>query len=56
MKFEMSTKLWFITLLDKLIAGCITESLNNTENATVQDEISSTIKAMCSQLPLFKYV
>lgn len=39
----------------KLIGDCITKSLNNTGNTTLQDEISSTIKDICSQFPLFKY-
>jgi len=39
----------------KLIADYITKSLNNTGNATIQDEISSTVKDICSQFPLFKW-
>ena len=39
----------------KVIADCITKSLNNTRNTTIQNEISSTIKDMCSQFPLFNY-
>jgi glycine hydroxymethyltransferase len=39
----------------KLIADCINKSLNNTGNTTIQDEISSTIKDICRQFPLFKY-
>lgn len=39
----------------KLIADCITKSLNNSGSTLIQDEISSTVKDMCSQFPLFKY-
>ncbi len=39
----------------KLIADCITKSLNNSGSSTTQNEISSTVKDMCSQFPLFKY-
>ena len=39
----------------KLIGDYITKSLNNTENATIQNEISNTVKDMCHQFPLFNY-
>jgi glycine hydroxymethyltransferase len=39
----------------KLIADCITGSLNNTENTTIQNGILSTVKDMCSQFHLFNY-
>lgn len=39
----------------KLIADWVTKSLNNIGNATIQNEISNTVKDMCSQFPLFKY-
>jgi glycine hydroxymethyltransferase len=39
----------------KLIADCITNSLNNTENTTIQNDILSTVKDMCTQFPLFNY-
>ena len=39
----------------KLIADCITNSLNNTENSTIQNDILSTVKDMCTQFPLFNY-
>ncbi len=39
----------------KLIGDWVTKSLNNSGNATIQDEISNTVKDMCSQFPLFKY-
>ena len=39
----------------ELIADCITKSLNNTGNTTIQDEISGIVKDMCTQFPLFNY-
>jgi glycine hydroxymethyltransferase len=39
----------------KLTGDCITKSLNNTENATLQNGILSTVKDICCQFPLFKY-
>ena len=39
----------------KVIADCITNSLNNTENTTIQNDILSTVKDMCCQFPLFNY-
>ena len=39
----------------KVIADCITKSLNNTGNTTIQNEILSTVKSICTKFPLFKW-
>ncbi len=38
----------------KLIADWVTKSLNNIENATIQNEILSAVEGLCTQFPLFK--